>query len=46
MLPDNFDALNAYFRDTVVNIIIVKGIKLLLGDRTFGIKKLLTSMLD
>ena len=29
MLPDNFDALNACFRDTVINILLVQWIKLL-----------------
>ena len=33
MLPDNFNALNACFRDTVINILLVRWIKLLSAGR-------------
>ena len=44
MLPDNFDALNACFRDTVITILLVQ--RELSGDRwihgTVGIKNLVS----
>ena len=43
MLRDNFDALNACFRDTVINILLIQWQKLQSGDRwihgTVGIKE-------
>ena len=33
MLPHNFDALNACFRDALINTLLVQWIKLLSADR-------------